>query len=56
MQDQNPQFIIKWQSTITGYRGQSKKPMDKETALAWIVKANKQFPEIEHWAERIGSR
>lgn len=39
---------IEWKNKTTGFTGHGEY-MDKETAKAWLDKANKERPDLEHW-------
>jgi alpha/beta superfamily hydrolase len=41
---------IAWKSKATGAEGHGEY-MDMKTAEAWLEKANKEYPELEHWLE-----
>ena len=41
---------IAWKSKITGATGNGEF-MNKATAEAWLEKANKEHPDLEHWLE-----
>lgn len=43
-------YRIMWKSRLTGTTGNGEY-VDEEIARAWLEKANKEHPEIEHWLE-----
>jgi len=46
------QYVIRWRSKITGYEGGNTTLFTKADAQEQADRANKDWPEHEHWIER----
>ena len=43
-------FVIAWVNTLNGTKGHGdpKRPVDYETARAWVERMNQKYPHINH--------
>jgi hypothetical protein len=46
-------YILKWKSKLTDYEGQGTLSYPKKMCDQLVEDANKDFPNIEHWAELV---
>jgi len=45
------EYVIKWKSKLTGKTGEGTKRFKKWDAAEQVAKANRIFPDIDHWYE-----
>ncbi len=44
-------FRVAYKSKLTGAEGHGNWNTDKELIKAWVLKGNRNFPDIHHWLE-----